>query len=78
MGLVRSLWLVSTLVVVGPTTMVGVLNLLDGRYSVGALFIGLAVAFVVISELAYLRFTDRTVGRLRRLVGSRKDGDLDE
>lgn len=78
MGLVRSLWLVSTLVVVGPTTMVGVLNLLDGQYSVGALFIGLAVAFVVISELAYLRFTDRTVGRLKRLMFSRKDGELDE
>lgn len=68
MGLLRSVWQLTTLVIAGPATVVGLLALLDGRYPEGALFIGLAVTFAAISEYAYVRLTGRTVGRLRRLV----------
>lgn len=71
MGLIRSLQLVVTLVIAGPAALVGVLAVIDGHYQQGALFIGLAVAFVILSEYVYLRLTDRTVGRLRRLVPGR-------
>lgn len=75
MGLVRSLWQLTTVVVAGPAAIVGLLALLDGNYPEAALFIGLAVAFAVVSELAYLRLTGRTVGRLRALVPGRGGGE---
>lgn len=78
MGLVRSLWQLTTVVVAGPAALIGLLALLDGNYPEGALFIGLAVAFAVISEYAYLRVTGRTVGRLKRLVTGGGDRDAEE
>lgn len=78
MGLVRSVWQVTTLAVAGPAAIVGVLNLVDGRYPEGALFLGLAVAFAVVSEYAYVRLTGRTVGRLRGLVPGTGDGEHGE
>ena len=75
MGIVRTLQLLATLVVAGPVALVGVWNALDGQYQQAAVFIGMAVVFVVISEYAYLRFVDKTVGRLKRLknIRSRKE-----
>lgn len=70
MGVVRLLQLAVTVVVAGPAALVGVLAILDGHVE-GAVFIGLAVAFVVLSEYLYLRLTDRAAGRLRRLVPGR-------
>ncbi len=75
MGLVRSIWQVTTLAVAGPAALVGVLNLLDGRYPEGALFVGLAVVFAVVSEYAYLRLTGQTVGRVKALASLRKGGE---
>lgn len=74
MGLVRSVWQVTTLAVAGPAALVGVLNLIDGRYPEGALFIGLAVAFAVVSEYAYLRLTGRAVGNLKGLASLGRGG----
>jgi Ethanolamine utilization protein EutJ (predicted chaperonin) len=69
MGLLRSLWQLSTLVVAGPVAVVGFLNLLDGQVAIGGLFIGLALAFAGVSEYAYARATGGTLGRLRDLRG---------
>lgn len=66
-GIIRSLQLVATLIVAGPVGLVGVFNLLEGEYALGAFFLGAAIALVVVSEFVYVRLTDRTVGRLRRL-----------
>lgn len=71
MGLVHSVWQLTTVVVVGPAIVVGALAILDGRSQTGLLFIGLALAFALVSEYAYVRLTGRTVGRLRRLVTHR-------
>ena len=73
MGLLRTLWQLTTVVVAGPAAVVGLLAVADGRYPTGALFVGLAVAFAVISEYAYVRVTGRTVGRLRGLMSDRGD-----
>lgn len=75
MGLVRSLWGVTTVIVAGPAAGLGLLALLDGNYPEGVLFIGLAVGFAVVSEYAYLRVTGGTIGQLRRLVPGRGDGE---
>jgi hypothetical protein len=75
MGLVRSLWQLTTVVVAGPAAFIGLLALLDGNYPEGALFIGLAVAFAVVSEYAYLRVTGRTIGRLKRLAPGSRDAE---
>jgi hypothetical protein len=69
MGLLRSLWQLSTVVVAGPVAVVGMLNLIQGRYVVGTLFVGLALAFAGVSEYAYAKFTGGTLGRLRSLTG---------
>lgn len=66
-GIVRSLQLVGTLVVAGPIAMVGVFNLLDGLYVHGVFFLVAAGGLVAVSEYVYVRLTDRTVGRVRRL-----------
>ncbi|MCQ4334537.1 hypothetical protein KM295_13850 [Natronomonas sp. F2-12] len=66
-GIVRTLQLAATLVVAGPVGIVGVSSLLEGRYLFGALFLCAAVGLVALSEYVYVRLTDRTVGRLRRL-----------
>ncbi|MES3516589.1 MAG: hypothetical protein PPP58_02880 [Natronomonas sp.] len=71
MGILRSLQLVSTMVVAGPVALVGVLNIIDGLYAQGAMFLALAVGLVVVSEYIYVRLTDRTVGRLKRLKNVR-------
>ncbi|MDZ7700654.1 MAG: hypothetical protein U5J98_00525 [Halobacteriales archaeon] len=73
MGLVRSLWQLTTVVVAGPAVGVGLLAAADGNYPEAALFIGLAVAFAVVSEVAYLRVTGGTVGRLRGLLSRGDD-----
>lgn len=70
-GIIRSLQLVATLTVAGPVGLVGVFSLLDGEYALGAFFLGAAIALVVVSEYVYVRLTDRTVGRLRRLKNIR-------
>jgi len=66
LGIVRTLQLAATLVVAGPVGMVGVFNLLEGRYGLGVFFLAAAVGIVALSEFIYVRLTDRTVGRLRR------------
>ncbi|NIQ59793.1 MAG: hypothetical protein GWN85_41965 [Gemmatimonadetes bacterium] len=71
MGLLRSLWTLTTVVVAGPAAGLGLLTVLEGNYAAGALFIGLAVAFAGVSEYAYIRLTGGTVGRLRGLVPGR-------
>ncbi len=78
MGLLRSLWQLTTVVVAGPVAFVGLLALLDGRYPEGALFVGLAVAFALVSEYAYVRLTGGTLGRLRQLSPRSAEGDSDE
>lgn len=61
MGLLRSLWQLTTVVVAGPPAFLGVLALLEGRYPEGVLFVGLAVAFAIVSEFAFVRLTGGTV-----------------
>ncbi len=70
-GIIRSLQLVATLVVAGPVGLVGAFNLFEGEYALGAFFLGASIGLVVLSEYVYLRLTDRTVGRLRRLKNTR-------
>lgn len=67
MGLLRTIWQLSTVVVAGPATIVGLLALLDGRYPQAAMFLGLAAVVTVVSEYAYVRVAGGTVGRLARL-----------
>jgi hypothetical protein len=70
-GLVRTLQLAATLVVAGPIGMVGVFNVLEGRLALGAFFLLASLGLVLVSEYIYVRLTDRTVGRLRRLKNVR-------
>jgi len=70
-GIVRSLQLIATLVVAGPVALVGVLNVIEGRYALGAFFLAAAIGLVVVSEYMYLRLADRTVGRVKRLKNIR-------
>ncbi len=72
-GIVRTLQLVGTLVVAGPVGLIGVFSLLDGRYGYGIFFLAAAIGLVVVSEYVYVRLTDRTVGRLKRLKNVRGD-----
>ncbi|CAI48557.1 uncharacterized protein NP_0932A [Natronomonas pharaonis DSM 2160] len=69
LGIVRTLQLAATLVVAGPVGLVGVFNLIEGNHLHGVAFLAAAVAIVAVSEYVYLRLTDRTVGRLRRIGG---------
>ena len=71
LGIVRSLQLIATLVVAGPVALVGILNLLEGRYALGAFFLAAAIGLVLVSEYIYLRLADRTVGRVKRLKNIR-------
>ena len=71
LGIVRSLQLLATLVIAVPVALVGVFTILDGRLLLGAVFLGLAVGLVAVSEYVYTRLTNRTVGRLRRLKNVR-------
>ena len=71
MGIVRSLRLLTTLVIAVPVALVGVSTVLDGRPLLGAIFFGMAVGLVAVSEYVYTRLTDRTVGRLKRLKNVR-------
>jgi len=73
LGIVRTLQLAGTLVVAGPVGLVGVFNLLEGRLVLGVLFLAAALGLVGVSEYMYIRLTDRTVGRLRRLKDLRGD-----
>ena len=75
MGILRSLQLVGTLVVAGPVGLVGVFNLLEGQYGLGVFFLAASLGLVVVSEYVYLRITDRTVGRVKRLKNIRGGGD---
>ena len=75
MGLIRSLWQLTTVVVAGPAAIVGVRTLLAGDHAVGALFVGLALAFAVLSELAYVRVVGGTPRWLAWLEGGRGAGD---
>lgn len=67
LGIVRTLQLAGTLVVAGPVGLIGVFSLLEGRYTHGVFFLTAAFGLIGVSEYMYLRLTDRTVGRLRRL-----------
>jgi hypothetical protein len=71
LGIVRSLQLIATLVVAGPVALVGILNLLEGRYALGAFFLAAAIGLIAVSEYVYLRLADRTVGRMKRLKNIR-------
>ena len=71
LGIVRSLQLIATLVVAGPVALVGILNLLEGRYALGAFFLAAAIGLIAVSEYVYLRLADRTVGRVKRLKNIR-------
>lgn len=71
MGIIRTLQLVATLVVAGPVALVGVFSLLDGRYLHGIFFISASLGLVIVSEYIYLRLTDRTIGRVKRLKNIR-------
>lgn len=71
LGIIRTLQLAATLVVVGPVGLVGTFNLLDGEYALGAFFLAAAIGLVIVSEYVYLRLTSRTVGRLRGLKNIR-------
>ena len=71
LGIVRSLQLLATLVIAVPVALVGVFTILDGRLLLGAVFLGLAVGLIAVSEYVYTRLTDRTVGRLKRLKNVR-------
>lgn len=71
MGIIRSIQLLGTLVIAGPIGLVGVFNLLEGQYSLGVFFLGAAIGLVIVSEYVYVRLTNRTVGRLRRLKNIR-------
>jgi len=73
LGIVRTLQLAGTLVVAGPVGLVGVFTLLEGRLAPGVLFLAAALGLVGVSEYMYIRLTDRTVGRLRRLKDLRGD-----
>jgi hypothetical protein len=70
-GIVRTIQLVATLVVAGPVGLVGVSTLLGGEYALGVVFLAAALGLVAVSEYMYVRLTDRTVGRLRRLKNVR-------
>lgn len=71
MGIIRSIQLLGTLLIAGPVGLVGVFNLLEGQYALGVFFLGAAIALVVVSEYVYVRLTDRTIGRVRRLKNIR-------
>lgn len=71
LGIIRTLQLIATLVVVGPVGLVGLFNLLEGEYALGAFFLAAAIGIVIVSEYVYTRLTNRTVGRLRRLKNVR-------
>ena len=71
MGIIRSIQLLGTLLIAGPVGLVGVFNLLEGQYALGAFFLGAAIGLVVVSEYVYVRLTDRTIGRVRRLKNIR-------
>lgn len=75
LGIIRTLQLAATLVVVGPVGLVGVFNLLDGEYALGAFFLAAAIGIVIVSEYVYLRLTNRTIGRLRGLKNIRGGGE---
>lgn len=75
MGLLRSLWQLTTVVVAGPPAFIGLLAVLEGRYPEGALFVGLAVAFAVVSELAFIRLTGGTVPGMGWLRSGREVDD---
>jgi len=68
LGIVRSLQLLATLVVAVPVALVGLFNLLEGRYGIGLFFAAMAVGLVGVSEYVYTRLTDRTLGRVSRLT----------
>ena len=70
-GIIRTIQLAATLVVAGPVGLVGVFNVLEGEYALGAFFLAAAIGLVVVSEYIYLRVTDRTIGRVRRLKNIR-------
>ena len=65
MGIVRLLWLLTTLVIAVPVALVGVSTVLDGQLPLGAAFFGMAVGFVAVSEYLYARLTDRIVGQFK-------------
>jgi hypothetical protein len=70
-GIIRTIQLAATLVVAGPVGLVGAFNLFEGNYLLGAFFLAAALGLVAVSEYVYVRLTDRTVGRLRRLKNIR-------
>jgi hypothetical protein len=70
-GIVRTVQLAATLVIAGPIGMVGLFSLLETQYTRGVFFLGAAVGLVVVSEYVYVRLTDRTVGRVKRLKNIR-------
>ena len=71
MGVIRSLQLLATRVVAGPVAVASVFNFLEGEYVYGVVLLAAAIGLVVVSEYVYLRLTDRTIGRVKRLTDIR-------
>lgn len=71
LGIVRSIQLVGTLVVAVPVALVGLFNLLEGRYGIGLFFVAMAAGLVGVSEYVYTRLTHRTLAPVRRLKNFR-------
>lgn len=69
-GIIRMIQFAATLVVAGPVALVGVFNVLEGRYALGIFFSRPRSASLGSASI-YVRLTDRTVGRLRRLKNVR-------
>jgi len=75
MGIVRTVQFVATLVVAGPMALAGLFHAFDGQYPQAAAFLAVALVVVLLSEYLYVRVTDGTVGRLRRLNPRRTRDD---
>lgn len=71
MGIMRTLQFVGTLVVAGPVALIGVFLAFEGQFRQAAVFLGVALGFIIASEFLYLRVLDQTVGRLKRLKNIR-------
>lgn len=73
MGILRTVQFVGTLVVVGPVILIGIFKAIEGDYQQSVAFLGVAIAFIIVSEYLYLSVVDRTFGRLKRLKNIRGD-----
>ena len=66
-GIIRTVQLAATLVIAGPIGVVGLFSLLEAQYTRSVFFLAAAAGLVVVSEYVYVRLTDQTIGRVKRL-----------